>query len=830
MKKGKGDGNLEKLRDQGFGKSKAMQALKDAGGNYQLALSILRQRKELTTEKQTLIVAKPQSTTSRAEVEIVNEKLALKERKHPCIVQYKKCIYGDSCRLKDLPGDTCINYCNWSCIHGDMCFRRHTIDGVSVRNYLSPVKHDVSDIDNPKYDSAPGSDINTVELPRHKLDFMKKDFHWISVSAIKDSDSSYCNHIPKSQLLYVDPVSMTDQNGVDGASEASSRPQPYLSKVRQLAHSPGPYFSQTQDERNLNSIEVMCPPPSYTNKTMKHPCIKQFGKCWYGKNCWYVDYDSDICIHFLMGQCKYTGETCRYRHETDKSTSEVHQADSAKTRLPHPIIPKVFMPFTNQVDQSNPKPNYSLSVVEEPFTPFYQTPVHPPDPARITEAFFSEPVDETNDDDISDEPWGHDFFNNDSNDPTQDSSMGATTEEEMNSLLSLMEVFPDTEPSVLLCLLRLNKGDPNAAVGILERIESMAVEDMDNAFAQAFAEEEEEESIKRNNQCESTDNLLTLHALFPTIELRTIEVVLDRFENNLLEAYDLLLCSQEKITQSEYGNVWSGEMTCAEQMRFKKICGMFPEIEPSIVHNIFGISNKNSNDTVNCLNQLTSELLDPVEREAMGREATSWRPQFNPEGKPCAAAPPDRFCPTQKALHDTPEATPPIPDEFNGKFLTCGDWRRIRKSSYAINTCRIRVLSQASAAFLRGDGKTAKVLSRKGRDLGAEYQRLNRLAMLSLEQERLANDSIMTLDLHGFHVEEALEVLSRRVQLCVKKRIPRLTIIIGEGKHNRKGYSIVYRAVLDNLKTDSFLSAKTRITSVKSALVEVRIKFNPNFT
>ncbi|CCW64214.1 unnamed protein product [Phytomonas sp. EM1] len=531
-----------------------------------------------------------------------------------------------------------------------------------------------------------------------------------------------------------------------------------------------------------------------------------------------------------MGQCRNTGESCRYRHEADEIRTKVQQVGTAKTALPQAIIQSVYIPSRGQTDESSHEAVCSLQLVEGPSAAMGEELSGAPECATSMQEPLQEQTDTIDNDSLWEEVGDYTSPDNYPSDDTPNDTMGISSEKEMDDFLRLVGIFPDTEPSMLLNLLRLTNGDPNTAVNILERVERMSVNDLDNALSKALAEEEEEESAKERSRCESTDNLLTLHALFPTLEIGTIEAVLGGFNNNLSEAYEVLLCSQEKVTQSDYGTVWGGELNHAEQLSLGKICAMFPEIEPSIVRSIFGNSNKDSSATINCLNQLASELLTPVEREALGREAIRFTPYHDSRSAMCSPKLPDSPRPSRGTMQDSSEISLSIRNEMKKALNMYGDWRRIRKCSYAVNTCRIRVLSQASAAFLRGDGRTAKVLSQKGRDLGAEYQRLNRLAMLALEQERLETDPIMTLDLHGFHVKAALEVLARRVQLCCEKRIPRLTIVIGEGKHTRRGYSVVYRAVVESLKTDPFLSTRVRQVSVKSALVEVRIKFDSNST
>nr|CCC92707.1 unnamed protein product [Trypanosoma congolense IL3000] len=152
-----------------------------------------------------------------------------------------------------------------------------------------------------------------------------------------------------------------------------------------------------------------------------------------------------------------------------------------------------------------------------------------------------------------------------------------------------------------------------------------------------------------------------------------------------------------------------------------------------------------------------------------------------------------------------------------------GDWRRVRERAYLINKYRIRVLSHATAAYMRGDGAVAKALSCRGKELGKEYERLNRIAMIALEREITERDPETTLDLHGFHVVEAIDVVRRRVELCLGKGIPNLRIVTGRGNHSRKGYSKIATAVGEQLQKDPYLKNRVKIKLIKPCYIEVGI-------
>lgn len=140
----------------------------------------------------------------------------------------------------------------------------------------------------------------------------------------------------------------------------------------------------------------------------------------------------------------------------------------------------------------------------------------------------------------------------------------------------------------------------------------------------------------------------------------------------------------------------------------------------------------------------------------------------------------------------------------------------------------MRTCQRASQAFLYGDGATAKVLSKEAKRLAEEYTRLNRMAMIALAHERSKLNPISTLDLHGFHVQEALELLGRRIHACQRSRIPRLRIITGAGTHSKKGTSTLLPAIMDVLQGgDVVISNSTRVIEVKPAYVVVKVLMQP---
>ncbi|KAJ9468218.1 cycling sequence binding protein [Diplonema papillatum] len=51
----------------------------------------------------------------------------VKERKHPCLVQYGECQYGRYCRFAEMPGDTCLEFLRGRCTRRSDCWHRHDV-------------------------------------------------------------------------------------------------------------------------------------------------------------------------------------------------------------------------------------------------------------------------------------------------------------------------------------------------------------------------------------------------------------------------------------------------------------------------------------------------------------------------------------------------------------------------------------------------------------------------------------------------------------------------------------------------------------------------------
>ncbi|KAG5512278.1 hypothetical protein JKF63_07800 [Porcisia hertigi] len=891
--------NVTRLTEKGFSKTKAIQALKDAGNNLQTALLILERQRDQELKQQqrsrgvkgactssgplsaaipSLQRTKPPPASSLLAPSPVTETLRKQQKRHhPCVVQFGSCQFGERCLFRDMPGDVCINHIRGSCIYENACRRRHMIDGVDIRNYVWDSTDDG--------DSAEHLRSGDVLYRVHAVDGMGSKVQVAEVihdeadaCAIGNEGSNNSGSVAHAQLVappplasdfnrlrgsapsYTEPMlpsslytfevkgtDTTDNEEVDQPGDGATRsgpgaevgthPTPFLDLLKNMAgvaQSPSLKIT-TPPTSSLSSF-----PPAQTTparlRRAHHPCVEQYGSCKYGKSCAYIDRDADVCVHFLRGVCRYSADDCHYRHETEEEFNAkliarsapapwaVDVADTGRdlrhTRTPRNRLQDgFFQTATASVSGRDTLPGGS--------SPSRTLPSGE-DLAMLSEALRpANPAATENNGDGD----GGDFI----------------SASEFDIFVRLLGVFPDVKPVVVLQALRMSCGDPVSASDIVARLDAVSttadVDDVAAALALAAAEEAEasEEASANAAAAKTTEHhnaLLTLVSLFPAVEPTAIEVVLSQHHGVFSESYNALLCAQERVARSAIWNGSTTTMAPADQLRVEKLCAMFPGLDADVVRCAFCSADCQWKRAITALNDLTKEMLHfestvtPVVPEGtLSSDAvvlSGQRSCSTATTAVAAAAAAAGDTNTAHVAHEAPAET--SAEAYNAylaaekEILAFGDWRRVREQACLVQSQRCRVLGQASAAFVRGDGRTAKLLSCEGHRLGLEYNRLNRLAMLALEHERLRADATSTLDLHGFYTYEVHDVLVRRIHLCQNRRIGQLRIVTGEGKHSKRGCQSLYPTVMEDLRTDSFLTAAVKVKSIKAGYIDVTVR------
>ncbi|CAJ1015487.1 CUE domain/Domain of unknown function (DUF1771)/Smr domain containing protein, putative [Leishmania lindenbergi] len=870
--------NVARLKAKGFGKAKATQALKDAGNNVDVALRILERQRD--QQKQQPRVCTSTSTASAAIPSLHRTKppptsslfgssspaaealRRQRERRHPCVVQFGSCQFGQYCALKDLPGDICVQHFQGCCVYGSACHHHHTIDGVDVRDYvwgspkdedLAPVLRSGDSMYRVHAVAGMGSKVQTAELIGDQADTPTRDgdgeydggdvVHRSPAASL--GMGSDFNRIRGSVPSHTDPMlppllctferKVEETGGSEEVDAAGARTVGLGPEAVAVAH-PTPFRDLVKG--CASAVQPSLPPqPPISSSTLsssaataaarrgraRHPCIAQFGNCKFGDACVHADRDADVCVHFLNRRCRYSADECRYRHETEVeyqatllariglpgSTADVAgertespYADKSKCRLQgsHPQTTATPGPGRDKSSTGGQPLSLALPSVE--------------DLAALPEAL--RPTDDASAVHKSDDDY-------------------LSSASEVQVFLGLLEAFPNVEPVVVLQALRASGGDLIHASDIISHFGDVPtvaeVSNVASVLALAAAEEaaEREAAVVLERQ----NALLTLLSLFPAVEPAAVEAVLSQHHGAFEEAYSVLLCAQENVTRSA---IWSGStatMAPVDQLRVEKLCVMFPSLDTEVVRSAYCAADRQWSRATAALNALTEELLslDSVAAAAAAPAKTAatvtveWQPPHLATARAEVAG--DDGSSANGVLTAEVETSAEAYNAYRAaekEILEFGDWRRVREQAYLVNRQRLLVLGQATAAFLSGDGRTAKILSSEGRRLDLEYNRLNRLAMLALEQERLRTNSTSTLDLHGFHATEVHDVLVRRIRVCQRHRIGRLRIVTGQGKHSKRGHQSLYPAVMEDLRTDAFLTAVVKVKSIKAGYIDVTVR------
>ncbi|ESL10024.1 hypothetical protein TRSC58_02248 [Trypanosoma rangeli SC58] len=794
--------NIKKLQLYGFSKTKSTQALKDAGNNFDVALRILKQQQERQKPPQpppsnAAPVTQVGPDASAREVEAANS--PPREKKHPCIVQYKQCRYGEFCLLRDYPGDVCINHFLGCCVFSSACRKRHYVDGVDIRG-----------------DQLPKVQDETMRLQTGvilKLDKVNGNHLLVGTPVRRDTEAaadaagletgpplpSRFNLIQGSEPTHTDPCPLKWRRQSTLSAAAVQAPRPFLEAVRKPPP-PEPYKTplSPMSPQGLQKHPVYSECASQP-LTGKHPCILQFGSCKYGKNCIHVDRDEDVCVHFLNKGCN-KGEACPYRHETN-------------TEFLWRVKPQLFGSISSGETTSHDAAMKPVETTHGTCGDSLQ--LQQQQQQRVStcegrqEVYLSSFLPELGSNDDA-------FCGGVEPQMLQEGNDGVLGDSELNALMSLLDAFPGTEPSLLLYALRSGNGDVDLVADTLSKLDSF--DNVEEVEAYLLRERAEDEASLQQTRTQSRqESLLTLCALFPALDVPTIESVLGTCGGDYAEAYGILLCSTENITRQDLGNCWNGKIKPSDELRLQRVCQMFPSVPKEVVRSTFGAVGGDAEETISALNAMARDMLS-LEVEA---EAGASTPAAAP-ARPATGVLQSYFLQPSATREEIQKFYEEVADELR----MLGDWRRVREQAYIVNSCRIRIMSRAAQAYNRGDGKTAKTLSRHGKQLATDYVRLNRLAMVALERERLAKDPASTLDLHGFHVDEAVEVLRRRVELCVRKRIRQLTIVVGSGRHSRRGNSAIYPVILKQLEEDPQLKSVVKVRLVKPAYFEVGIRLS----
>ncbi|KAI2612404.1 Smr domain protein [Hypoxylon fragiforme] len=114
------------------------------------------------------------------------------------------------------------------------------------------------------------------------------------------------------------------------------------------------------------------------------------------------------------------------------------------------------------------------------------------------------------------------------------------------------------------------------------------------------------------------------------------------------------------------------------------------------------------------------------------------------------------------------------------------EYDRLRDLARAEAEKRNNCFERSKQAYERGNGAEAKELSNEGKAHAAKMAEYNQQASEYIFRENNATSRVPddTIDLHGQFVEEAKDILERRIRYAQKHGQTHLHVIVGKGNHS----------------------------------------------
>ncbi|TPP49175.1 hypothetical protein CGC20_4285 [Leishmania donovani] len=785
--------NVARLTARGFGKAKATQALKDAGNNVEVALRILERQRDQQQQQQSrargIDGARTSTSTTSAAIPSLNRTKPpptstlfassspaveamrrQRERLHPCVVQFGSCQYGQYCVLKDLPGDVCVQHFQGSCVYGSSCRHRHTIEGVDVRDYVWGASKD-GDAEPVLRNGDSMYRVRAVDGMGSKVQMAEPIGDQADTHARADDGECDGGDVAHRRLA-APPLLASDFNRIRGSVPSYTEP---------MLSSP-PYAFQGEAVEAEGSEEGDAAGCGATKTgpaalLVAHPTPFR-----------------DL-VKGSAGPVQLPPPQ-RPLPSSSTTTSPPTTATARRARARHPCIAQygsckfgdacvhadrdadVCVHFLNRRCRYSADECRYRHETEAEYHAALLARTALPGPTADATGERKEPrhTDKPRSR-LQGGPSRSASASGSGRDTSSDARAPSLALPSVEDLAALPEALRPVDHAVAT-----HHGDGDG-----DHLSSASEMQVFLGLLEVFPNVEpavvlQALRVSGGDPIRASDVIAHAGAVPTTAEVN--DAVLSQHHGAFADAYNVLFCAQENVARSA---MWSGStaaMTPADQLRVEKLCVMFPGLDADVVRSAYCAADRQWSRATAALNALTKELL------SLDSVYSAYRAAEN-------------------------------------EILEFGDWRRVRERAYLMNTQRLRVLGQATAAFSSGDGRTARVLSSEGRRLGLEYNRLNRLAMLALEQERLRTDATSTLDLHGFHSTEVHDVLVRRVRVCQRHRIGHLRIVTGQGKHSRHGHQSLYPTVMEDLRTDAFLSAVVKVKSIKAGYIDVTVRL-PN--
>ena len=205
--------------------------------------------------------------------------------------------------------------------------------------------------------------------------------------------------------------------------------------------------------------------------------------------------------------------------------------------------------------------------------------------------------------------------------------------------------------------------------------------------------------------------------------------------------------------------------------------------------------------------------------------------------------------PTTKQQQSTeePEATseegPGHTVKVSMPWVATGDdvassYAEYRKDAIELAISRNKLFQQATEAYLSGNKAAARALSMSAKQLNDQVEQLhgeaakaifnNRnasLASTSVLNKETSNSQDYTIDLHGLHPTEAIDMLRGSLEKLKRRQfVGQVCIITGTGHHSRTNRAKVLPMVRQYLKTSGWNPKDATLEDGKGGLILIQMK------
>lgn len=538
----------------------------------------------------------------------------------------------------------------------------------------------------------------------------------------------------------------------------------------------------------------------------RHPCLWQHGECQYGDYCKLKDLPGNTCIHHFSGVCAH-GDQCRLRHalggvdireltnSAPKQTKTITD-ESGRRFVVTNSTGKVQMAVRCEEDEAAEAAKATFT--PEPLPAFLVT---SSDPRQIPAPYcglFRDPA----------------AGGKAQNSPTRTSPSSAVPPPTISVVVAGDNTPSKTATSSVglhPCVARYGSCKYGAKCAYADRAADVCIFFLQGRCKHSndtctYRHESEEEfltekaialgavappphhpaapavAVKVSDEDRSV-TLLTLASFFPEVPQAILLALLKRHQDDFSATYDALMEGPKAGDGSRRlleELVKARELNAANQVKLQRIQKRFPNTDREMIAHLLSLSNGDEAATIETLGFFINEG-DATPAAFSTQPVPLARTQQQRQGRGPAAQ--------EDAVNGIPSAEAVAAElrafrQQAGLGPQQGDPVAVRKDAVSLNYERLLVVSSATQAFRSDRRKEASELSREGKVLEKRYLELNRFAMLLLEERRLHTEELCTLDLHYFHSDEVLEVMYRRLQLCVKRKIPVLRVVVGQGLHS----------------------------------------------